>query len=441
MYEDVVNDMMQCSGCFENGALKPIEISKNKKRIIEYYIKNVPGLEYVVNKEVSYIFSNGLTTGNLDGDEKLNDFCYRVNAQGIVNKLVLKSAIKTAMIWGECGIRFSGNNLYLVEPYTYQTIITYIDGILMPFGYIVSTKGKDISGIDFDLTNYDERGVLDFLKSIEESDEYIFITATSGDFLNLRNDVKFIHGDSPLLKDQYRLDLLINTYKRLNFDVTLDSPARIVLWTKQGWVEGDETTDISTSEVLNASVMSSKNRQTKAEEKKKQLCKEIQESKPGSVVLLSGEFEKNIEKLDRVTKATEFFDWLSKDVNTVCQMFGFDATLCGVSEFSGQVSMAAVIDDAMLSNVVPLRENYALQFSSFIANKIGVDKVYFNKYDLQQTEGTLDKLAKMTGIIYKLQVGAKNDERVDRTLEHELSEMCRTLIRDDRGNLKDILDL
>jgi hypothetical protein len=80
---------------------------------------------------------------------------------------------------------------------------------------------------------------------------------------------------------------------------------------------------------------------------------------------------------------------------------------------SGNVSMTSIISTAMLNSIVPLRERYATQFSSFLANhlstrEIPIEKVYFDKYEMEQRENENTMRTKIVNIMSLL--NAMDDE-------------------------------
>ena len=112
----------------------------------------------------------------------------------------------------------------------------------------------------------------------------------------------------------------------------------------------------------------------KAKEEARRIAREIKSSTSDSVILLSNGFDKDIEHLERVTKATEFFDWLSNEGVILAQAMGMAPSLLELGKISGNVSMEKIIDNSMLNNIVPLREQYAIQFSEFISNHLKIQK-------------------------------------------------------------------
>jgi len=187
------------------------------------------------------------------------------------------------------------------------------------------------------------------------------------------------------LRDEARLDLLTAVYERLNYDIRYDGPGRIIIRPKDGFRSGD-TNDISTTAVISEALKAEKKDQENLLKEAQRVAKQIQGSSSDSVIVLSNAFDDKIEHLERVTKATEFFTWIKNDTLLLAQDFGMSPSLLELGNVSGNVSMTSIIDLAMTNSIVPLRERYAQQFSSFLAQHIGVEKVYFNIYEMAQQE-------------------------------------------------------
>lgn len=442
----LIRDFTDCGECKDvvdigNFKVKGCE-SEYRLDKIKYIADNLPGVEYVLGKIVSYIFSSGLTTGSLDGDEELNELLHVRNQFGMLNKEVIRTAVYNAHKFGECGVRKIGKEYYIVKPGTYQTLTTYRDGVEIVIGYLISEKGRYIGRNHVDMKDFNPRDVETFINDMRRHG-YVYIGSQSGEFLNVRDDPSKIHGDPKILKDKQRVQLCLDTYRRLNYDVIYDGTGRLILRVKNGFLEAENGKDVDTTTIMKQGPLARKQRHEDAQKKVDELAKTVKESSSDSIILLDDTFGEKITPLPRITKSTELLTWLQEDVDLVCQMFSFDATLAGLSKVSANVSRAATIDDAMLNCVVPLRENYALQFSEFLVNDLSdkVKKVYFNKYELQQTESTIDKLDKIVGLIYKLQVGTKKDPNADTTLLKNLSDIANNAVHDERGDLKALADL
>lgn len=402
---------------------------KDERGIVDYYLKVLPGASYILGQQVNYIFSNGMTTGRVEGDGILEDFLYKNNERDETNYSVMQNAVKMANSYGECGVRWYDGDIYIVKPGTYATLTRTEDGIEKIIGYITTEKGKPIEkdSFTFDDFRLDDDITDNFMRELETR-EWIFLD--KADFINVRNDTSYLHGKSPFLSDTLRLDLLVTAYERLIHDLNYDGPGRILLWAKQGLV-GDEHNDLSTSEIMKQSPTSSIERNKKAKKELENITKDIKNSGSDSAILLSDVFDKNVQHLPRVTKATEFFDWINKEGIIVAQVLGMAPGLLELGEMSGNVSMEKIIDNAMLNTVVPMRERYAVQFSTLIADKLGLQKIYFNKYELQQSEDENTMRTKVANIMSIL--NSIDKPETDELVKH-FAEMLNKEIHQD-GNI------
>lgn len=392
--DQILEDFIGCSSCTDIGKMKKkYDKGLTDRQKIDKMMAVLPGIMYIRSQMLNYIFSNGLTTGSINSDVELDDFLFRKNDFDATNYSVLREAIGWAAVDGECGIRRYEDNLYLVRSGKYAVVTLKEDGIDKIIGYVVA-RDDDISVI-YDLNEED------FIKYYQNGD---FIFLNKDEFCHIRNNTSTLHGSSPLLSDKLRMDLLITSYQRLNYDVEYDGPGRIIIRPKDGYISG-ENNDVSTTMVVNASGAGATVRAEQAKQEAKRMARDIKESSSDSVIVMSNGFDSHIEHLERVTKATEFFDWLSQEGVILAQAMGMAPSLLELGKISGNVSMEKIIDNSMLNNIVPLRELYAIQFSKFICNIIGVPesgKVYFDKYDLQQSEDENETRAKIVDMMVKL---------------------------------------
>lgn len=103
-------------------------------------------------------------------------------------------------------------------------------------------------------------------------------------------------------------------------------------WLKDGFAKGD-TIDLSASQVLDESSSSKADRADKARIEAKRLGQEIRNSKSDNVILASSIFEK-MDHLPRVTKGTEFLEYLQmKEGSIICQCFGLTPELIGLGMY------------------------------------------------------------------------------------------------------------
>lgn len=434
--EKILDDILECGGCANFGTF---DLKKEKEKYggeQNYFVDKLPAVNYVIGEIINYIFSNGLTTGETDKDEKLKDFLYKKNEEGDVNYDVLKMAIERSMKYGECGVRLFEGNLYLVRKGRYAPIIKEEDGLKKIIAWIMAKKDGAVTKITFDDTVNTRQEILSLIENKGN------ILLDKSEFVCIKNDKE---GKSPFDSDKLRLDLLSSTYERLNYDVEYDGPGRIIVRPKSGYVSSDDN-ELSTSAIVNASNQGNKDMAENAKNEAKRVAKELKNSTSESVIVLSNAFDEKITHLPKTTKATEFFGWIDDDVKIVCQVLGIDPALVGAGKIAGNVSMEKIIDNGMLNTIIPLREKYAVQFSDMISGFIGCKKVFFNKYEMQQQETTIDKLERLINMSYKMLVGTKDTEGGEikediLTTVKSINEVAQKTLEKDNGELKTIEEL
>lgn len=438
----ILDETLTCSSCVDIGTLpKWGKYSDSQK--LEYFKKNLPGLDYVASQIINYMFSNGLAAGSAELDGKLDEWIYSMNGIGATNYLTLQSAISNAIVYGENGLWMRPDGLRSIEKGYYGTLLKQEDGLYTIMGYVVRDDGEKIS------EEYDFKSVFEMYPDLSPSEAVSrwlgdgYIVVPTDEFVNLRNDITKIHGYSPLLKDQQRLALIASVYERLNYDINYDGPGRIIIRPKDGYMESEDN-QVSSSMVLNQSAGAQTARYNKARQEAMRIGRELKYSTSDSVILMSNAFDKDIDTLPRVTKATEFLSWVDDAVQMIAQDLGMKPELLGLGKFSGNISLSAVIDDSMVNSIVPMRERYAVQFSRLISKRVGVDKVYFDKYDLQQAADFNDERVKMANVIrqlslaksYMVQSGDNGTGLTDLDkLIHDLSSMVDSSLYDSYGNM------
>lgn len=444
--DDVLDDMNNCvSPCVDIPQTCPPKAGMIVN--IDWLVENLPGMNYVKNRALNYIFSNGLTAGGRDDDEKLNHWLYETkNDIGSSNYLVLREAIGYAIVYGECGLRMYKGNLYKYEKGHYAILYEKEDGIQRIVGYFIHEKGEPIEG-NIDRSEWEKWHTLEDIYTWFREKKLILLG--TNEFTNLRNETAYLHGLSPLLQDRQRIKLLTEVYERLNYDIKYDGPGRIILHAKS---RSENEEEVSTTGVItNNSGPAITERFKNALKEVKRIARELKNSSSDQVLALSDGFEKEITHLPRVTKATEFMGWLENDGVVVAQILGMSSVLVEVGKWSGNVSMEKVIDDAMLNTIVPLRELYAVQFSPMICRTLGVGKVYFDKYDMKQAEDENVARQKMAAVIRDLALSAKNLQAADEgnanfseamqninTLINESSEVLRSSLYDENNEIRSL---
>ncbi|MEY8256963.1 hypothetical protein AAK706_04445 [Erysipelotrichaceae bacterium 66-17] len=385
-----LNDMIACNGC--GSAFMPKANGLSDDDLIQLYVNNLPTLPYVVDQLLNFIFSNGLTTGDENLDETvLKPFLFAHNVKGVTNYSVLREGIREAMIWGKCGLRWlSEEDGLICMPHTQYTSVIARDGEYLGFDktvfYIASTDPSLPVQVGPEPIKFDEQ---EFIQNhhLVSDDGRIFVIQPD-EFTNLRNDTTIENGTSRLMKDRQRLYLLEQIYERLNYDIKYDGPGRLIFWTKDGFMSGE--VEMGAGEILNQSPEAIDSRKEKAKREVKELLEQIKGSSSDNIIAVSSMFEK-MDHLPRVTKATEFLEYLTmKEGSIIAQCFGIVPELIGLGDVSGNVSMEKIIDNAMTNTIVPMREAFATQLSPMISSKLGIPKIYFDKYELKQF---LDKSA------------------------------------------------
>ena len=416
--DEILENMLECNSCNDIGSLPKKKWGDGLAKVDEY-MQVLPGADYVLTQTLNYMFSNGLTTGSIKDDEKLDAFLYRKNAKQTLNKDELRNAIGMAITHGASGLRWLNGNVYQYKWGTYRILTIKKNGIESVLGYLIKKDGGRVPPVRFDFKKYEEYE--DFIRDLDEQE---LILLDTSEFMVIRNDTSLPYGHSPLLADEARLDLLTAVYERLNYDIRYDGPGRIIIRPKDGLAGGDDSNDVSTANVLQGALAGQAKSKEAILKEAKRVANQIKKSSSDSVIVLSNAFDKDIDHLERVTKATEFFTWIKNDTLVLAQDFGMAPSLLELGGVSGNVSMTSIIDTAMVNTIVPLREKYSEQFSAFISGKIGCEKIYFNKYDMKQNEDENTMRTKIVNIMSLLNAmrikGANGDEDVIQPKAQEL---------------------
>ena len=430
----VLDDVLNCNSCTDIGNL-PKRKFRSKLDEIEYMKKNLPALDYVKNQTVFYIFSNGLTTGEPETKEKLDDWMYSKNLNGVPNYLVLKSAVGNAAVDGCCGLRVYENSLYEVKRGYYANLTQRIDGIERVIGFLIRADGKRFKE-QIELKK-DYNSISEIMERFER-DKLILLT--SDEFVSLRNDTSTLFGDCPLERDKLRLDLLISEYEHLNYDIDFDGPGRIVLHVDDG-ITTDE--DASSTQLINTSGGAQERRNNKALLEAERVSKQIKNSSSDAVIALSNAFDKEITHLPRVTKSTDDFfrEWIRNEGTIIAQDIGISPALVEMGDISGNVSMEKIIDNAVTNTIIPMRENYATQFSDIVSKIVGVSKVYFDDYKLSQVENVNIVRGRVAQMIRDISVAEKNAPSSDKEqLSEMLVEYLENSLTDEKGSIAELND-
>lgn len=435
--DEILESMLECNSCNDIGSLPRKKWGDGLAKVDEY-MQILPGADYVLTQTLNYIFSNGLTTGSIRDDEKLKKFLYRKNSKQSTNKDELRNAIGMAITHGASGLRWLNGNIYQYKWGTYRILTLKRNGVQSVLGYLIAKHGGKVPPVKFDFKEYSEYE--DFIRDID--DKGLILLDTS-DFMVIRNDTSLAYGHSPLLADEARLDLLTAVYERLNYDIRYDGPGRIIIRPKDGLAGGDENNDVSTANVLQGALQGQQKSKEMLLAEAKRVANQIKKSSSDSVIVLSNAFDKQIDHLERVTKATEFFTWIKNDTLLLAQDFGMSPSLLELGNVSGNVSMTSIIDLAMLNSIVPLRERYAEQFSGWISSKIGCEKIYFDKYDMKQNEDVntmRTKIVNIMSLLNAMRIKGEDDEiqPLAQELFDDFGEMLKNNIHNELDQLEEL---
>ena len=157
----------------------------------------------------------------------------------------------------------------------------------------------------------------------------------------------------------------------------------------------------------------------------------------------SNAFDKQITHLPRVTKSTDDFfrEWIRNEGTIIAQDIGISPALVEMGDISGNVSMEKIIDNAVTNTIIPMRENYASQFSDIVSAIVGVPKVYFDKYKLTQVENVNNVRQKVANMIRDISVATKNAPSEDKDhLSQMLVDYLENSLTDAEGNIAELND-
>ena len=407
-FEDVIRQWTECNQVCDLASPRKRKIEGLEKA--DRYMEILPGADYVLTQTLNYIFSNGLTTGSILQDEKLGKFLYRVNDRETTNLHELRDTIGMAITHGASGLRWLNGNVYQYKWGTYRALTYMAGGIRKIVAYVVAKDGGYVEPFKFDYTDYKE--YRDFLSEFNKKD-LILLT---------RNEFKIIRNDT-------------------SYDIRYDGPGRLVLRPKDGYIQGDNT-DISATQAMSGALENNQKQVEAIKLEAARVAKEIKDSKSDSAIVVSNAFDEKITHLPRVTKATEFFEWLKSDTMILAQDFGMAPSLLELGGVSGNVSMTSIIDTAMENSIVPLRERFAVQVSSFLSPHLNVEKIYFNKYEMRQQEDVNTMRTKIVNILSLLNAMRvkEGDGEVIQPMAQQLFEDFATMLSDEIHNEIDQLE-
>jgi len=434
--EQLLDDMLMCDTvCGETGKFK-----RTKKAYIEdfveWFVNNLPSVPYVLEQKTNLAFSNSLTTGDESEDVVLNNFLFAKNIKGETNYSVLRENYENSEVYGKDGLRWLSleDGIINVPSKNYASLTEDDEeyyGFKDTVGYLISTDGRkmwktDTKGLEFDRDILERQGV------IIDKKKHLMIVSQD-EFLNVRNDISSEDGKSPFKQEQLRVALIAAVLERLNYDIEYDGPGRLIVRVDDDYIKGKDN-EISATKVLDSSVRAERGREEKVKKEVASISEQIKKSSSDNIIALSNAFGKEILHLPRVTKATDLLDWLLNEGEVVAaQILKIPATLLGIGKISGNISMEKILDKDMLTAIIPDREAYITQVSAFLAPKLGVDKICFDKYEMKQVADENDKRIKVVGMVEKLRrTGNPEDDKV----ADALADMLMADLKGGNGELK-----
>lgn len=400
---------------------------------IEYLAKMLPATKYILDQMQNYIFSDGLTTeGNESEEARLESFLYSKNIEGNLNIDVLKDAVVDSILYGKSGIRWLSekDGIINVKSKNYACIVDDNEvyfGFKDTLGYIVSMEDYKVYEQDYSKINWDK-------SEIERSGRIVDKTAgivllSPDELCNLRLDTSERNGTTPFEYDRQRVSLLLEALRKLNFDIAYDGCGRVVIHPSTS-----NNAEVSAAdEIPGVGGYNKEAREKEIKRQREEVQKVLEEFKGADgtqVIYLSKAFDKEITHLPRVTKSTEFLDFVDQGGEIMAQVLGIDPTLVGFGNIAGNVSMESVIDNAIVNFIMPKREKFFTQISSFLRDKIGVSKIIAKSYNMKQSINDIDKISKLVNALY---MAYRSD---DAELANSISEMITNIVKDDNGTVK-----
>ena len=186
--DEILESMLECNSCNDIGSLPKRKWGAGLEKVDEY-MRVLPGADYVLTQTLNYMFSNGLTTGSIKEDEKLNEFLYRKNAKQTLNKDELRNTIGMAITHGASGLRWLNGNVYQYKWGTYRILTLKKNGIESVLGYLIKKDGSRVPPIKFDFKKYEEYE--DFIRDLDEQD---LILLDTKEFMVMRSDTSLPYG-------------------------------------------------------------------------------------------------------------------------------------------------------------------------------------------------------------------------------------------------------
>lgn len=434
----MLDEILECNTVCESLGKYTVNKDSEGKAKVDEMFKYLPSFPFVRGQFINYMFSDGLTTGSEAGDAELGDWLEKENRQGSTNYSVLQEVVGNAASYGEWGLLWRDGDIYGIEKGRYAPLLRRVDGIDYVEGFVLNKDDTDIPE-DFDIKKIEEMRTWEEVKLWFEDQRMILVN--KDEFTNIRNEPTMLHGVNPFDRDQLRVKLLLTVYEQLNNDLEYNGPGRLILRPRTGFYMGTEDGEVSTESLFES--VDKKEINKKAMMEAERVAKALGASKPDSIIVLSNAFDKEIDKLPKQTKSTEFFDWIENEGVILAQLLGMSPTLLETGELHGNVSVEKTIDNAMQNTIIPQRRRYHVQFSQPLGKKLGLAKVEFDKYNLKDVEEENNIRSKITNMIKDVAYAEKalreeGDYSNLTDLVDNLTEVLNTSLKDENGNIRNL---
>lgn len=373
---------------------KPFDTSReNDIQYIDDLSSVLPDVDYILDSIVNYMFTNSLTTKDRSDNEQLYSFLYKQNVNGQRNLDVLKSVAKGYRKYGYYGLYYSKetDGLFAVHPKNISAVVKNSDRdevIREIASYVVYRDG--VTGGLSDrikanrLKDSTKEGVIE--GTLEELKEDGMKLVSHDEFACVRLDGSQVFGTSPLVRDQKRVQLILNILDRTNYDLVRNGIGTIALKAKDT-LESQVAESVSdgmsfgSGELLDMARSAGEQRDKQFKKQMESIVKQLEGMEYNDALVYSSMFE-DLVQLNRDTKAVDFVGYLSQYVSAIiCQMFGVPARLFDLNKTVSNIGTHSIIDNAMKNNIIPMRDNFLGQCMRVLETATGCKHVHFDSYE------------------------------------------------------------
>ena len=376
--------------------------------VIRYIYRNLPGVKYITDQLIGFIFSTQLYAEGSDNklasdeytangkyserfakrvrktnsDKILQKFLMSKNVDGDKNLDLLRKATLESLVYGDVGIRFLSkeDGLLIVPTGTYMPIYVKSKqhhGVKQIAWYAINVKGELITETNDNVIEKIDEGDYELdVNGVMKFKDTDIIVISPKHFQTIENvPINGIHR-SPLMNDVNRIVLLLKVYKQLIDDLANDGPGRIVTFADTSLA--NEVGISAGGDILDSSDAGIQERQREIEAIVMAIMRKFKNSTSRDVLTLNEFFKDKIVHLPRTTKATEFLNFRMDEIEIICQLFGVPPQLLGAGRILGNISMEMIITNSMVNVIIPMRQRYASKISNLLSPNLEVGEVKFH---------------------------------------------------------------